>query len=44
MENDMIAERLYVRECAGSHSLGKLRKRCVDTVKGCLKKRVLDIR
>ena len=31
------------RECAGSHSVGRLRKRWIDTVKDCLKKRVLDV-
>ena len=44
MKRDRIAERVYVRECAGSRSVGRPRKRWVDTVKECLKKRVLDIR
>ena len=39
MENDRIAMRVYVRECAGSRSVGRLRKRWTDTVKECLKKK-----
>ena len=39
MENDMIAKRVYVGECAGSHSVGRLGKRWANTVKDCLKKR-----
>ena len=38
------AKRVYVEECAGSHSLGRLRKRWINTVKDCLKKRGLDDR
>ena len=44
MERDRIAKRTYVGECAGSRSLGTLRKRWVDTVNECLKKRGLDVR
>ena len=44
MENDKIATRVYVGECAGSRSMGRPRKRCTDTVKDCLKKRGLDVR
>ena len=44
MEIDMIAKRVYVRECAGSRSVGRPRKRSIDTVKDCLKKRGLDFR
>ena len=44
MENDRIAKRSYVRECAGSRSVGRLQKRCIDTVKDCLKKRGLEVR
>ena len=44
MERDMIAKRVYVGECASSRSVGKPRKRWIDTVKKCLKKRVLDDR
>ena len=44
MENDWIVKRVYVGECACSHSVGTPRKRWIDTVKDCLKKRGLDIR
>ena len=44
MENDSIAKRVYVGECAGSRSVGKSRKRWIDTVKECLRKRCFDIR
>ena len=44
MKNGRIAKRVYVEECAGSHSVGRPRKRWTDTVKGCLKKRGLDVR
>ena len=44
MENDRIAKRVYVGECAGSCLVVIPRKRWIDTVKDCLKKRVLDIR
>ena len=44
MDNDRIAKRVYVGECAGIHSGGKPRKRWIDTVKECLKKRDLDVR
>ena len=44
MENDRIAKGVYVGECANSHSVGRLRKRWIDTVKYCLKKRGLDVR
>ena len=36
--------RVYIGECAGSRSVGRTRKRWVDTVKECLKKRGLDVR
>ena len=39
MEDDKIAKRVYVGECAGSRS----RKRWIDTVKDCLKKTGLNI-
>ena len=38
MENDRIAKRAYVGECTGSRSVGRPRKRWIDTVKGCLRK------
>ena len=44
MERDRIAKRVYVGECAGSRSVGRPRKRWIDTVKECLKKRGLDFR
>ena len=37
MESDRFAQRVYVGECAGSHSVGRPRKRWIDTVKECLK-------
>ena len=41
MENDRIAKRVYQQgERAGSHSLGRLKKRWIDTLKDCLKKEV----
>ena len=39
MENDRIAKRIYEGECAGSRSMGRPRKRWIDIVKDCLKKR-----
>ena len=39
MERDRIAKRVYVGESAGS-----VRKRWIDTVKECLRKRGLDVR
>ena len=44
MENDRTANRVYVGECAGSPSGGMPRKKWIDTVKDCLKKRGLDVR
>ena len=44
METDRIAKRVYVGECAGSRSVGRPRKRWIDTVKECLRKRGLDVR
>ena len=43
MERDRIAKRVYVGECAGSRSVGRPRKRWIDTLKECLKKRGLDV-
>ena len=40
-ENDRIAKRVYVGECAGSRSVSRPRKRWIDTVKDYLKKRGL---
>ena len=44
MERDRIANIVYVGEYAGSHSVGRPRKRWIDTVKEFLKKRDFDIR
>ena len=44
MENGRIAKRVCVRECAGSRSAGRPRKKWIDTVKDCLKKKGLDVR
>ena len=43
MERDEIARRVYVGECADSRSVGRPRKRWIDTVKEGLRKRGLDI-
>ena len=43
MENDRIDKKVYAEECAGSHSVDIPRKRWIDTVKDCLKKRGLDV-
>ena len=43
MENDRIAKRVYAGECAGSRSVSRTRKRWIDIVKDCLKKRGLDV-
>ena len=42
MENDKIANRVYVGECAGSRSVSRVQKRWIDTMKECLRKRCLD--
>ena len=44
MERNRIAKRVYVRECAGSCSVGRPRKGWIDAMKECLKKRGLDVR
>ena len=44
MKNDMIAKKVYVGECSGSRSVGRPKKRWIDTGKDCLKKRGLDVR
>ena len=44
MERDRIVKKVYVGECAGSHSVGRPRNRWIDTMKDCLKKRGLDVR
>ena len=40
MENDRIAKRVYVGVCVGSHSVDRMRKRLIYTMKDCLKKKV----
>ena len=42
-ENDMIVKRVYVGECAGGRSVGRQRKRWIDTLKEYLRKRGLDV-
>ena len=42
MEKERIAKRVFVGECAGSRSVGRLRKRLIYTVK--VRKRGLDVR
>ena len=44
MENDRIAIRVYVGECAGSRPLRRPRTIWIDTVKDCLRKTGLDVR
>ena len=44
MKRHRIAKKVYVGECAGIRSVGKSRKRWIDTVKECLRKRGLDVR
>ena len=44
IENDRIAKRVYVGECAGSRSVGRPRNRWIDTVRDCLRKRGLNVR
>ena len=44
MDYDGIAKRVYVGECAGSHSVVRLLKRWTDTMKDCLNERGLIVR
>ena len=44
MERDRITKKVYVGECAGSHSMGRPQKRWIDTVKECLRKRGVDVK
>ena len=44
MENERIANRGYVGKCVGSRSVGRQRKRWIDTVRDCLRKRGSDVR
>ena len=38
MENDRVPKRVYVGKCAGSCSVGRARKRWIDTIKDCFNK------
>ena len=42
MEDNRIAKRVYIGECADIRSVGRPRKRSTGTVKDCLRKRSLD--
>ena len=44
MENERIARRVYVGECAVSRSVGRPRKRWIAIVKACFKKMGLDVK
>ena len=44
MENNRIANKVYTGECFGSRLVGRPRKKWIDTLKDCLKKRSLDDR
>ena len=44
MENDRIAKSVCVGKCVGSRSVGRPRKRWIDTMNECLRKRSLDVR
>ena len=44
MEGNRIAKRVSVGDCTGNRSVGRPRKRWIDTVKDRLKKRGLAVR
>ena len=44
VERDKIDKRVYVGESAGSRSVSRTRKKWINTVKDCLKKRGCDVR
>ena len=44
MEVDRVVKRVYLGLCTGSLSVGRPRKRWIDTVKRCLRKIGLDVR
>ena len=44
IEKNRIAKSVYVGECAGSHLVGRPRKRWIDTMNECLRKKGLDVR
>ena len=39
IETDRITKQVYVKECAGTCSVGRPWKRWIDTMKDCLKKK-----
>ena len=43
-ERVRIAKRVYIGVCAGRSSVGRPRKRWIDTMKECLKNSGLDVR
>ena len=43
LERDRTAKRVYIGECASSRLVGRLKKRWIDTVKECFKKRCLNV-
>ena len=44
LENDRIAKRVYVGECAGNHSVSRQQKSWIYTMKDYLRKRGLGVR
>ena len=44
IENNKIAKRVYLGDCAGNRLVGRLVKSWIDTKKGCFKKGGLDAR
>ena len=44
MDNDRIAKRVYAEECNGSRSVGRPRKRWINILNYCLRRRGLDVR
>ena len=44
MENDLISKSVNMGECVGCHLVGRLRKRWIDSVNDCSKKRGLNVR
>ena len=44
MENYTIAKSFYVGKYSGSQLMGRARRKWIDTLKNCLKKKGLDVR
>ena len=44
MERDKIAKKVFIGVCAGTRSVGRPRKRWIDNMKECLRKRGLGVR